>query len=71
MSFLQGRWHSSSRSASSGCVEARYDALTTRVRRSKTRAAADLVFTPREWAAFVAGVRDGEFDLDPARPDFT
>lgn len=23
-----------------------------------------LVFTPAEWEAFVAGVRDGEFDLD-------
>jgi Domain of unknown function (DUF397) len=23
-----------------------------------------LVFTPAEWDAFVAGVRDGEFDLD-------
>ena len=23
-----------------------------------------LVFTPGEWKAFVAGVRDGEFDLD-------
>ncbi|MGW4405043.1 DUF397 domain-containing protein [Nonomuraea sp. NPDC004702] len=22
-----------------------------------------LVFTPSEWAAFTAGVRDGEFDL--------
>ena len=38
-----------------------------------------LVFTPAEWEAFVAGVRDGEFDLDetgalvdldpPARPE--
>jgi hypothetical protein len=23
-----------------------------------------LVFTPAEWAAFTAGVKDGEFDLD-------
>ena len=23
-----------------------------------------LVFTPAEWEAFVAGVKDGEFDLD-------
>jgi hypothetical protein len=36
-----------------------------------------LVFTPAEWDAFVAGVRDGEFDLDetgalvdlPGQPD--
>ncbi|HEY1916618.1 MAG TPA: DUF397 domain-containing protein [Streptosporangiaceae bacterium] len=36
-----------------------------------------LVFTPAEWEAFVAGVRDGEFDLDedgqlvelPERPE--
>ena len=25
-----------------------------------------LVFTPAEWEAFVAGVQDGEFDLDEA-----
>ena len=25
-----------------------------------------LVFTPGEWDAFVAGVRNGEFDLDDA-----
>jgi hypothetical protein len=27
-----------------------------------------LVFTPAEWAAFLGGVRDGEFDLSLASP---
>lgn len=27
-----------------------------------------LVFTPAEWAAFTAGVRDGEFDLEALTP---
>ncbi|GGO69802.1 hypothetical protein GCM10012289_31760 [Nonomuraea cavernae] len=30
---------------------------------SKTEDGPVLVFTPAEWAAFTAGVRDGEFDL--------
>jgi Domain of unknown function (DUF397) len=32
------------------------------VRDSKDRMQ-ELVFTPEEWAAFVAGVKNGEFDL--------
>lgn len=33
------------------------------VRDSKDQQGPVLVFTPGEWAAFTAGVRDGEFDL--------
>jgi len=32
------------------------------MRDSKDPDGPKLVFTPAEWAAFVAGVRDGEFD---------
>jgi hypothetical protein len=32
------------------------------VRDSKNQRGPVLVFTPAEWAAFVAGVKDGEFD---------
>lgn len=34
------------------------------VRDSKDPSGPVLVFTPAEWAAFTAGVRDGEFDLE-------
>lgn len=33
------------------------------VRDTKNRASS-LTFTPEEWSAFVAGVKNGEFDLD-------
>ncbi|GAA4514917.1 DUF397 domain-containing protein [Nonomuraea sp. NPDC049486] len=34
------------------------------LRDSKVQDGPVLVFTPSEWAAFTAGVRDGEFDLE-------
>ncbi|MDA0637247.1 DUF397 domain-containing protein [Nonomuraea sp. MCN248] len=34
------------------------------LRDSKEQDGPVLVFTPSEWAAFTAGVRDGEFDLE-------
>jgi hypothetical protein len=34
------------------------------LRDSKQQDGPVLVFTPSEWAAFTAGVRDGEFDLE-------
>ncbi|WP_169808955.1 DUF397 domain-containing protein [Microtetraspora fusca] len=33
------------------------------VRDSKDQGGPVLVFTPREWGAFIGGVKDGEFDL--------
>lgn len=54
----------SSYSGTGGCVEVR--ALpdgTIGVRDSKDSARPVLLFTPTEWRAFLAGVRDGEFDL--------
>lgn len=57
-------WFKSSYSGpnSDNCVEiAHVDGLTA-VRDSKDRSQPALVFTPGEWAAFVAGVKDGEFD---------
>ncbi len=33
------------------------------IRDSKNPDGPKLVFTPEEWEAFVAGVKDGEFDL--------
>ena len=55
-------WRKSSRSSGNGqCVEfATFDEAVA-VRDSKNHTGPVLVFTPAEWAAFVAGVKDGEF----------
>lgn len=65
-------WSKSSRSGGqSNCVEVAVtegskegsDHVIT-VRDSKNPDGPKLVFTPAEWEAFTAGVRDGEFDID-------
>jgi len=57
-------WRKSSRSGGEGsCVEARH---VGHVEVRDTKLGADspiLKFTSPEWAAFIAGVREGEFDL--------
>ncbi len=53
-------WRKSSRCETGACVEvARIDGMVA-IRSSND--AALLIFSPDEWAAFVAGVRNGEFD---------
>ncbi|MEU4830578.1 DUF397 domain-containing protein [Streptosporangium sp. NPDC023615] len=58
-------WKKSARSGTNGnCVEvAALNGGHVGVRDSKDRSGPVLTFTPGEWSAFVAGVRDGEFDL--------
>lgn len=56
-------WHKSSASGQSNCVEVAHQPGCVLVRDSKAREAAPLRFTQEEWAAFLAGVRRGEFDL--------
>jgi hypothetical protein len=60
------QWRKSTRSGSNGgnCVEVA-DNLTevVAVRDSKDKTGPVLTFTRDEWAAFVAGAKDGEFDL--------
>jgi hypothetical protein len=64
-------WSKSRRSGQSNCVEVAVtegskegsDHVIT-VRDSKNPDGPKLVFTPAEWEAFTAGVRDGEFDID-------
>jgi hypothetical protein len=47
-----------------GCVEVgRFPDGTVLVRDTKDRAQQPLAFTEDEWAAFVAGVKAGEFDF--------
>ena len=64
---IDGNWHKSARSGAAGhCVEVACNAAAggkVFVRNSKDRSGPVVGFTPEEWTAFVAGVRDGEFDL--------
>ena len=55
-------WHKSSHSTNNGCVEVAQIDDQIAVRDSKDPSGPVLVFTPHEWRAFLAGVRDGEFD---------
>lgn len=55
-------WFKSTYSAdTANCVEVAFDGAVL-VRDSKDPDGPRLRFTAREWAAFVAGARDGEFD---------
>jgi hypothetical protein len=56
-------WHKSTYSATNGCVEVAFVGSHIAVRDSKERQGPVLVFTPVEWKAFLAGARNGEFDL--------
>jgi Domain of unknown function (DUF397) len=55
-------WRKSSRSESNGCVEVAFLNGQIAVRDSKDRGGSVLLFTYRDWEAFLAGVRHGEFD---------
>lgn len=56
-------FYKSSFSESGGCVGvAKSGDGTVKVKDMKNRAPHILTFTPKEWAAFIAGVKNGEFD---------
>jgi len=59
---MKVEWRRSTLCADSGCVEvARKDGLVA-VRDSKDPGRGALSYTAAEWAAFIAGVKAGEFD---------
>ncbi|WP_261566816.1 DUF397 domain-containing protein [Frankia gtarii] len=64
MDLSGAEWRKSSHSATqTNCVEIARVAGVVAVRDSKDPDGPVLVFTPSEWAAFLAGARDGEFNL--------
>jgi hypothetical protein len=57
-------WFKSSASSAAGCVEiAHIPGGGVALRDSKDRAKKAHVFTGHEWECFLAGARNGEFDL--------
>ncbi|CAO5255775.1 DUF397 domain-containing protein [Frankia sp. AgKG'84/4] len=65
-----GRWLRSSfcRGAADTCVDVAFGADHVRIRDSKSPDGPELTFTPAEWAAFVLGVCNGEFELPAVTP---
>ncbi len=55
-------WKKSVHSGDGGCVEVAFLGDAIGVRDSKNKDGAVLTFNSREWGAFLAGARDGEFD---------
>ncbi|WP_436525417.1 DUF397 domain-containing protein [Actinoplanes sp. HUAS TT8] len=57
-------WKKSTRSSGNGaCVEVAIVAEGVAVRDTKDREGGILQFTHEEWTAFIAGAKNGEFDL--------
>lgn len=64
MDLTGANWKTSSRSSGNGqCVEVAIMDTGVAVRDTKDRTKPPHFYTSAEWAAFVAGVKDGEFDL--------
>ena len=61
--FSGAAWHKSAHSGSAGCVEVATVDGRVGVRDTKDRGGPILVFNHEEWKAFLAGARDGDFDL--------
>jgi hypothetical protein len=58
-------WRTATYSTNGNCVEVAPlpDGRGIAVRDSKNRDGGLLCYTPSEWQAFIAGVKDGEFDF--------
>jgi hypothetical protein len=64
LSRAEWRTSAGTGSDSDSRVEVAFVEGAVAVRDSKQPGGPILVFTPEEWDAFVAGAKDGEFDLD-------
>lgn len=65
-------WRKSTASSSGECAEVAFAAGAVLMRHSQSASGPTLAFSHAEWTAFLAGVRNGEFDLAgnaPAGPD--
>ena len=62
MDLSTGEWRKSSLSGNNGCVEVAFIDGRIAVRDSKNPAGPALLFSPWEWAIFLAGAGNGEFD---------
>ncbi len=58
-------WHKSTASDTNGCVEIAIGRESVHVRNARDRGGPMLTFQHNEWAAFLAGVHNGEFELPP------
>jgi Domain of unknown function (DUF397) len=58
-------WRKSTASDSDGCVEIAVSNESVHVRNARDRGGPTLKFLHNEWAAFLAGVHNGEFELPP------
>ncbi len=63
INLANAKWFKSSDSGPSDCVEVAFVDNLVAVRDSKNQRGEVLVFTPKEWQAFLKGVRQNEFDL--------
>ena len=62
MDLSAAEWRKSSYSGGNGCVEVARVGDWVALRDDRDRSGAVLVVPVQEWDAFVAGVRDGEFE---------
>lgn len=62
--MLDPVWRTSSRSQDTNCVEVASVDGEVLIRDTKNREDAVLAVTPRDWEAFVAAVKGGEFDRE-------
>jgi hypothetical protein len=63
-------WRKSIISDTGGCVEVAFAEGTVGVRDTKAQGAGPILeFNEREWRAFIAGARSGEFDYDLLRSE--
>lgn len=59
-------WRKSTFSESGNCVEVAFVAQAVLVRQSRDPSGPTLTFSKAEWAAFLVGVRNDEFDPAPS-----